>query len=282
VIAVNGWLQDGAALPYDLDRRSRDISLAEFTKKGIELLDNEKGFFLMVEGGKIDWACHANDGRTSIQDTLAFDRAVEAAYAFYENHPEETLIVVTGDHECGGMTIGFAGTRYDMNFDLMAGQKVSFQKFSAEIMGAFKKSENPSFAAVQPLIEENFGLVFEGDPKDLRTLKPHEKKKIRKAFQRSLAGDTVQSGNPETYLLYGGYDPLTVTLTHILNQKAGLGWTSYKHTGVPVSTSAVGAGAEAFSGAYDNTDIGLTIMAAMGFPAASNGSGSDPQTAALR
>ena len=67
VYAYNAWLQDDKALPYAMDRRQQDISLAEFTGKAIQLLDNKKGFFLMVEGGKIDWACHANDAAASHQ-----------------------------------------------------------------------------------------------------------------------------------------------------------------------------------------------------------------------
>ena len=56
-------------------------------------------------------------------------------------------------------------------------------------------------------------------------------------------------------LLYGGYDPLTVTLTHILNNKAGIAWGSYAHTALPVVTSATGKNAAAFAGMGDNTDI---------------------------
>lgn len=67
------------------------------------------------------------------------------------------------------------------------------------------------------------------------------------------------------YLLYGGYDPFTVQITHILNQNAGLGWTSYSHTAVSVPISAIGVGAETFNGFYDNTDIGKKIMGIMGF-----------------
>jgi alkaline phosphatase len=267
VLATNEWLQDSGALPYDMDSRSQDITLAEFTQKGIELLDNDKGFFMMVEAGKIDWACHANDGKASIQDTLAFDRVVKTAYDFYEQHPDETLIVVTGDHECGGLTLGFAGTKYATNFDILGKQNVSFQKFSAEVLEDFKQGDQATFAAMKPLITKHFGLKFDADPSDPMALKSHEVIKIMQAFERSMTGDVEKSKDPETYLLYGGYDPLTVTLTHILNQKAGMAWTSYKHTGVPVTTSAVGVGAEAFSGAYDNTDIALKIMTNMGLEA---------------
>jgi alkaline phosphatase len=87
--------------------------------------------------------------------------------------------------------------------------------------------------------------------------------KLMQAFERTMSGDVEKSKDPDTYLLYGGYDPLTVTLTHILNQKAGMGWTSYKHTGVPVATSAAGVQETLFNGYYDNTDIALKIMSIM-------------------
>ncbi len=265
VLAYNAWLQNSGALPYDMDARSQDITLPEFTRKGIELLDNDQGFFLMVEGGKIDWACHANDGKASIQDTLAFDKVVATALDFYEQHPEETLVVVTGDHECGGLTLGFAGTKYATNFDVLSKQNISFRKFTNEVLADFKdKGEQATFAAMKPLITKYFGLKFDAAPGDPMGLKSHEVVKIMQAFERSLSGEAESSSDPETYLLYGGYDPLAVTLTHILNQKAGMAWTSYKHTGVPVTTSAQGVTAEAFNGSYDNTDIALKIMQAMG------------------
>ncbi len=261
VLAWNQWLQDAQAMPYTMDQTDEDITIAEFTAKAIEMLDNDKGFFLMVEGGKIDWACHANDAAASVTNTIAFDEAVQEAINFMKKHPDDTLIVTTGDHECGGLTLGFAGTKYNSHFDVLGHQKISFQKFTDEVMKSYKGD----FEGVKPLITQNFGLKFEGDPKsDQLVLEPHQITQIKNAFQRSIQGEKEKSSNPETYLLYGGYDPLTVSITHILNQKAGLAWTSYKHTGVPVGTSAVGVGADSFNGYYDNTDVALKVMAVMG------------------
>lgn len=266
VIATSEWIQDSGALPYQMDTSSKDITLSEFTQKGIELLDNENGFFMMVEGGKIDWACHANDASAAIKDTVEFDKAVEKAYAFYKNHPEDTLLVVTGDHECGGMTLGFAGTKYQTYFEGLKGQKVSFKKFSDDIVTTFQEKDvTPSFEDMKPHITDYFGLKFKGAADDQMVLANHEITQIIEAYQRSMDKQVEKSSDPQTYLMYGGYDPLSVTLTHILNQKAGIAWTSYKHTGVPVTTSAVGPDAETFQGMYDNTDIGLKIMNIMGF-----------------
>jgi alkaline phosphatase len=254
---------EGDALPYVIDTTAEDITLTEFTQKGVELLDGPDGFFMMVEGGKIDWTCHANDARTAIMDTLEFDKAIKVAYDFYQAHPEETLIVVTGDHETGGLTLGFAGTQYDSHFDVMNPQNISYDVFSGKIFKEFKESieGKADFDKVLPLLKEYFGLEIAGEGN--LVLKDFEIQALREAFIQSLSGVKVNAGTAD-YLLYGGYDPFTVQITHILNQKAGIGWTSYSHTGVPVPTSAIGVGAEAFNGFYDNTDIAKKLMAIMG------------------
>lgn len=93
-------------LPYALLRGEDDLSLADVVAEAIEFLDNDKGFFIMAEGGQIDWAAHANDVTNTIHETIDFDEAIQVAYEFYLKHPEETLIVVTADHETGGVTLG--------------------------------------------------------------------------------------------------------------------------------------------------------------------------------
>jgi alkaline phosphatase len=267
VLAWNAHLPDGKAMPYVMDMTPDDITLPQFTAKAIELLNNPNGFFLMVEGGKIDWACHANDAAASIHNTLAFDEAVQVAIAFADQHPEDTLIVVTGDHECGGLTLGFAGTKYQSYFDILKHQNVSFQKFSDDVLAAYKKecTGKCSFDDIKKMINDHFGLKFEGDGNaDPLVLKPYEIEVLREAYFKSMLGEKVRSVDHTTNLLYGGYEPLTVAVTHLLNNKAGLGWTSYKHTGVPVTTSAMGKGAKIFNGYYDNTDVALKIMSVMG------------------
>ena len=131
VIIIDEHLADSDAMAYELDRTDKLWSLADYVEKGIEVLDNDKGFFMMCEGGKIDWACHANDAASTIHDTLALADAVQVAIDFAKEHPDETLILVTGDHETGGLTIGFAGTDYDTYLSLLDSQKISFAKFAA-------------------------------------------------------------------------------------------------------------------------------------------------------
>lgn len=262
VYAVSPVLQDSGAMPYSIDNKEGDLTLADFVQKGIDTLDNEKGFFLMTESGKIDWAAHANDAKTVIEDVLAFEDSIQVAIDFAKKHPEETLIIVTGDHETGGMTIGYAATGYDTAFNLLEHQKMSYVAFN-ELIGKMKdNNKGLNFKKdVMPVITENFGLIDSkseaaNDEKNAAlVLSDSEMDRLVDAFKETMKSSDKRTKNEETALLYGGYEPLTITLTHILNNKAGIGWTSYSHTGTPVPVYAMGVGAESFNGAYDNTDV---------------------------
>lgn len=256
VYAVSPKLQDSGAMPYALDTEKGDLQLADFVKKGIDVLDNKNGFFLMCESGKIDWACHANDAKSVICDVLAFEDSIEVAVDFAKKHPKETLIIVTADHETGGMTIGYAATGYDTAFDVLKNQQISYVAFDSLIANMKKqKSDSLTFEEVMPLITENFGLLEPSEEISDNPLEmtEYEYNKLKAGFEESMKVEKTKS--EENNLLYGGYDPLSVSVTHILNNKAGIGWTSYSHTGVPVGVFATGACAEIFNGSYDNTDI---------------------------
>ncbi|MGN0905957.1 MAG: alkaline phosphatase [Bullifex sp.] len=252
VYAYSPVLQDSGAMKYAIDMEDGDLTLADFVRKGIDVLSNDNGFFMMVEGGKIDWAGHANDAVANISDTIALDEAVQVALDFAFQHPGETLILVTGDHETGGMTIGYAGTGYNTAFEVLSAQKCSYVEFDSIISDAMKAGTF-TWEKFLSLAKEYFGLGGEG----ALALNDYETSKLRKAYDDTLAGNT--KGYEES-LLYGGYSPLSVTLTHILNNKAGIGWTSYAHTGLPVPVYAYGAGAGLFSGSYDNTEVAKKLF----------------------
>ncbi len=114
----------GSDLPYAIDREEGDLSLKQIVKAAISHLDNEKGFFIMAEGGKIDWAAHGNDGKTAIMEVLDLGEAVDVAYQFYLQHPDETLIIVTADHDTGGITVG-SEKGYVLKLSELEGQKRS-------------------------------------------------------------------------------------------------------------------------------------------------------------
>ncbi len=111
-------------LPYAIDRGEDDMKLSDLITSAIEFLEGEDGFFMMAEAGRIDWAAHSNDAKTAILETLDLADAVEVAYQFYLKHPDQTLIVVTADHETGGMALAYKGG-YHMYFDKLDPQKTS-------------------------------------------------------------------------------------------------------------------------------------------------------------
>ena len=93
-------------LPFVYDRKEGDMTLPIVVEAAIDFLNSKEGFFIMAEGGKIDWAAHGNDVAGTIFETLDMDEAIAVAYEFYKQHPDETLIVVTADHETGGVALG--------------------------------------------------------------------------------------------------------------------------------------------------------------------------------
>ena len=254
-ILIDENLADSDAMAYELDRTEDMWSLADYVEKGIEVLsDDEDGFFLMCEGGKIDWACHANDAASTIHDTIALADAVQVAIDFAEEHPDETLILVTGDHVTGGLTIGFAGTDYDTYLDLLESQKISFAKYDSDYVASYKENQT-SFEDVLVDIEELFGLKVDGEADDKLVLTEYELEQLRAAYEKSINGTAASQYEQEEYVLYGTYEPLSVTITHIINNKSGISFTSYSHTGLPVAVLAQGVNAEVFNGYYDNTEI---------------------------
>ena len=251
VYAINPELV-GGAMEYSIDMDEDSLKLSDLVSTGINVLDNEEGFFMMGESGKVDWAGHANDAMSNIQDVVAFDEAISEAVKFYNEHPDETLIIVTGDHETGGMTLGQATTGYDTAFDLLSNQKMSYEAFDEVLKTYLEANPNASFDDTFSLVTENFGLLKEGEDNNLLVLTEYELNKVKAAYEETLKPAEKRATGEEATILYGGYEPLTVTLTHILNNKAGIGWTSYSHTGLPVPIYAIGAGAEEFNGFYDN------------------------------
>ncbi|MGN0663145.1 MAG: alkaline phosphatase [Faecalibacterium sp.] len=253
-------LADGKAMNYALDARPGEWKLTDYVKKGIELLDNSRGFFLMTESGKIDWACHANDAAASVHDVLELSNAVQAAVEFYQAHPDETLILVTADHETGGLALGYKTTNYDTFLTNLTHQGVSYARYDTDCVAGYIAHQLPFEAAMED-VKRCFGLVLPTDPDAARAgkllLTEYEVQQLRDAYERTLTvGASSQAKmSQQDYELYGTYQPFSMAICHILSHKSGLDHTTYAHTGALVNLYALGAGAEKFCGAYDNTEI---------------------------
>ena len=261
VLLIDEHLADSDAMAYELDREDNQWALADYVEKGIEVLNNNKGFFLMCEGGKIDWACHANDAGSTVADTVALADAVQVAMDFAKQHPADTLILVTGDHETGGLTIGYAGTDYDTYLTNLTSQTISYAKFDEEYVAKYKANKIPFETAMKD-VEKLFGLKMSGSADDKLVLTDYEIQRLKTAYELAMTDYDSDQYTQEQYVLYGTYNPFSVTVTHILNNKSGVDFSSYSHTGLPVAVFAQGAGAENFGGYYDNTEI-YTKLASM-------------------
>jgi alkaline phosphatase len=248
--------KDNGSIPYAIDRQKGDMTLSEITRAGINFLskNNEKGFFLMVEGGKIDWACHSNDGATVLTEVQDFDNAIKVAYEFYEQHPEETLIVITADHETGGLSLGTGS--YDLNLQALKEQKVSENGFTSILNGLRKKYKNQvSWEVVKQALKDNFG--FWGNVK----LNEKQEARLKAVYDKTFGNQPVDLEKSE----YLQNEPLAGEAKRILNSIARLGWNSGGHSAGFVPVFAIGANAHLFQGRFNNIDIPVKIAEAAGY-----------------
>ena len=266
-------------VPRAICAASNDISLADITRKCIELLDSSNGFFLMVEAAHIDKMCHANDAAAAMREVLAFDRAVAVAFDFCTNRPDDTLLVITADHETGGMTLGHGEHR----FDLLACQRDTvgcfYERFDSYRMAHTMRpalsrlyaslfflddagKKRALFDDIKPLLLASFGL---GSQADGLGLSPQEWCRLEQAFGDSFRNcDDIAKDDPY-WRLYDGQDPLAIVALRMLDEKAGVRFSTFGHSGAAVPVFACGAESSAFCGVMDNTDIARRIMKIM-FP----------------
>ena len=237
------------ALPYAIDRKPSDLTLSQIVEVAIKQLSAYDRFFIMAEGGKIDYACHANDGATALHEVIDFDEAIKVAYRFYEQHPEETLIVVTADHETGGMALG--NSDYVLNLKVLANQQCSLDKLSDQLSDLHKsEGKNLQWEQVKQLISTNTGLYTQVE------MTAEENAKLQETFANMMSHQDVVK------TLYKDINSLAAKALSILNKKSRLGWTSGGHTASAVPIFAIGAGAERFIGWHDNSEIAPLIYQA--------------------
>lgn len=196
--------------------------LSDAVGAAIERLDNPEGFFIMVEGGAIDWAGHDNKAWQNLLETLAFDRAIESAYRFYLERPSETLIIVTADHETGGMSVDDASLNIDQLRQIDKNRK------------GIKLPKDANDITPEMLV------TMVGDVFGITNLTEHESGVLTRATKSS---EKKRSAN------------CTRAMINIAQARAGVAWTTGGHTGVNVPVYAIGVGADEFEGTYDNTDI---------------------------
>ena len=236
------------SIPYALDRTKNDLTLQDITRAAINFLmkkQSEKdGFFLMVEGGKIDWACHANDP-AFISELIDMDNAVKVAYEFYQQHPDETLIVISADHETGGLVLGRGP--YELNLKAVSYQRMSMDKLNRELNNMKKNlGEKFTWDETKKFLTENFGFWNGVEVND------DQAKRLENSFNEFKEGK-------------GDAGRLSGTVKRVISECALIGWQSGGHSNGYVPAFAIGVGAEQFHGRFDNTEISKKMAKAAGW-----------------
>jgi alkaline phosphatase len=250
-------LFSASGFPSAIDRQPSQKTgvptLTQMTEKALEILSkNPQGFFLVVEGGQIDWVAHGNDVASVLHEMMEFDQAIGLVMAFAEKNPD-TLIVVTADHDTGGLAIAYSSvnppapiqlptgetwkTKYNFAdktiFEKMAKQKKSFLKMVIDSKGiplALKKEveENSAFT----ITEEQAAALLSRDAKG--------------AFPA-----TKDYGE---FYVYGASNPAAL-MGRLFGKELNTAWAAGTHTHTPVMVFSKGPGGEKFRGLLDNVDI---------------------------
>ena len=247
---------DNSAIPYAIDRKKGDMTLTEITRAGINFLskDLSKGFFLMVEGGKIDWACHANDAATVFNEVKDMDNAIKVAYEFYKKHPKETLIVITADHETGGIVLGTG--KYALNLKALQYQKHSADGLSQRISELRKSKGNKvTWEDMKTFLGEEMGF-WKQFP-----LSWEQEKTLRDEFEKSFVKNKVVFAES----MYSKSEPMAARAKEVMDEIAMIGWVSGGHSAGYVPVFAIGAGSQLFGEKIDNTEIPKRIAKAAGY-----------------
>ncbi|MDO9634283.1 MAG: alkaline phosphatase [Paludibacter sp.] len=246
VVLISKRDYPGTALPYAIDRTPEDLTLEQLTSTAIDYFKNNKArrFMLVVEGGRIDHASHPNDGAAAITELIDMEKSIRLAYDFYLKHPKETLILLTSDHETGGLALGIEGTV--LNLQVLSNQKASLGKLSGLINELHVEyPAGVSWNHVIELLKEQMGFwneipISKGDEVKLKT---------------SYEDTFVTKTSKKIKTSYSVDEPLAKLAVEIINKHANLGWTTNNHSGAAVPVFAIGAGADEFTGMMENTDI---------------------------
>ena len=236
---------------YTIDSIQGTLTLpliASTALKQLERTSPDK-FFMMIEGGNIDHALHGNDAGASIKEIINFDEALKVAYDFYLAHPDETLIVVTADHDTGGMAIVRSGGIGNIDY-----QKVSKEEFSNFCKAMLKTRNIFTWDDMKAYMSENLGF-FTHIP-----VSEADETKLKKLFD-----DTFELRNTaDQKTLYANFNAFAVEVFNMFNNAVGVTFCTTSHAGNAVPVFAVGVGADLFKGFNNNTDLPAAILKAVG------------------
>lgn len=207
-------------IPFAIDEKT-EFNLTNYVSKAIEALDNKNGFFIMTESGLIDVAGHDNDAKGVISEVKELESAVQVALDFAKKHPKETLIIVTGDHETGGLVLG---NNYNtLNLNRLQKQIYSYEKLYDYAIKI--KNENISYEDMLEYLSTYYGI---------------NNVELEYVYNQIINGDSRI---------------LKTTIINMISQEAGISYSSTNHTADRIPVYAYGIGSEKFKGIYNTSDF---------------------------
>jgi alkaline phosphatase len=241
-------------MSFEIDRdKNNEPSVYDMTRAAIRVLNNQnpRGFFAFIESENIDTAGHLSDIASVIHDYREFDRAVGLAYEFYRKYPRETLIIVTSDHETGG--VGFT----------LALKDLTSTKAENHLVGTtedFKKIQSIGISLQKA--SQILARSHTGDAVDHQT--GHAVDKLMNEHFRGFTlapefREAIIKRQPISRTLFT--DPVAQALGAMIANNTQAYWQTSGHTNQPVLVAAVGVGSERFKGYYDNADFGKKLKA---------------------
>ena len=242
----NVW-GNGNNIGYTIDSIPGAMNLPSLTKVALDHVSAKSPdkFFIMIEGGNIDHAAHANDPGGVIKEVLNFQDVIRVAYDFYLAHPEETLIVITADHDTGGMAIGHPDHYGYVDLALVDTQRISKDRLADYCRDIVKDGKTISWDEMRDLLQSKLGF-WTAVP-----LTEEQTNRLRAAFDRTFL---ARESNDEKGL-YNTFSEFVIEAFRIYNYWVGTDFISHNHTANPVPVFAIGNGSEKFTHVVNNTDI---------------------------
>lgn len=243
-------------IPYALDQDKNDLTLEQIVRAGINYLMGKQkdGFFFQIEGGMIDYACHRNDIGNAINEVLDMDKAVKVAYEFYLQHPDETIIVISADHETGGLVMGKGP--YELHTDLLKYQRKSIDELKWMLNQQYKKNPKAfTKTAVEKVLKAEMGLW------------DHIKLTDQQAERLTARWNDIEKAIAENDKVGDRINELCETTKRIISDAALISWASGGHSNGYVPVYAIGPGTEVFQGRIDNIEIAPAMAKIAGYEA---------------
>ncbi|MBD5174589.1 MAG: alkaline phosphatase [Bacteroidales bacterium] len=236
-------------ISYTVDSIQGMLTLPVITEACLAQLERTSPdkFFMMIEGGNIDHALHGNDGGAAIKEIINFDQALEMAYNFYLAHPDETLIVVTADHDTGGSALVNKRGANLANVDF---QRVSKEQFSEYCKSLLRSRNIYTWDDMKEYLADNLGFFTH------IKLSDKQEAGLKEMFDRTF--ELRNTDDQKT--LYANFNAFAVEVFSIFNDAIGMAFTTTSHSANPTPVFAVGVGAEQFRGFNNNIDLPRRIL----------------------